>query len=95
MLVDVQPLLNREGHFQYKFGKRRRGGGMESLIYFFQLTAQFAIQQILGVLFFGQSPTNSPLIVLASVTFQFCPKNPMINSKLILSYNVCGKLGLQ
>ena len=94
MLVDVQPLLNREGHFQYKFGKRRRRGG-DGEFNCFQLTAQFIIQQILGGLFFWQSPTNSPLIVLASGTFQFCPKNPMINSKLILSQNVCGKVGLQ
>ena len=42
MLVDVQPLLNREGHFQYKFGKRRRGGDGEFNC--FQLTAQFVIQ---------------------------------------------------
>ena len=92
MLVDFQPLLNREGHFQYKFGKQREGGGEFNC---FQLTAQFVIQQIFGVLFFWQSPTNSPLIVVASGTFQFCRKNPMINSKLILSYKICGKLGLQ
>ena len=50
MLVDVQPLLNREGHFQYKFGKQGKGDGELNC---FKLTAQFVIQQILGVLFFS------------------------------------------
>jgi len=27
MLVDVQPLLNREEHFQYKFGKQGERDG--------------------------------------------------------------------
>ena len=27
MLVDVQPLLNRKGHFQYKFGKQGEAEG--------------------------------------------------------------------
>ena len=50
MLVDVQPLLNRKGHFQYKFGKQGEGDGELNC---FKLTAQFVIQQILGVLFFS------------------------------------------
>ena len=49
MLVDVQPLLNPEGHFQYKFGKWGEG---DEEFNCFQLTAQSVIQQILGVLFF-------------------------------------------
>ena len=44
MLVDVQPLLNRNGHFQYKFGKQGEGDGEFSNC--FQLTSQFVIQQI-------------------------------------------------
>ena len=49
MLVDVQPLLNPEGHCQYKFGKWGEGDGEFNC---FQLTAQFVIQQFSGVLFF-------------------------------------------
>ena len=41
MLVDVQQLLNREGHFKYKFGKQGEGDGEFNC---FQLTAQFVIQ---------------------------------------------------